>query len=56
MINSVLVVLFQVPLSRFGTTTDAARRLLGPLAGLFAAGTLALTVSPWAAPPSRSPP
>ncbi|MGW8768277.1 MFS transporter [Streptomyces sp. NPDC055815] len=44
-INSALVVLFQVPLSRFGTTTDAARRLLGPLAGLFAAGTLALAVS-----------
>ncbi|MER5206865.1 MFS transporter [Streptomyces sp. NPDC002825] len=44
-INSALVVLFQVPLSRFGATTDAARRLLGPLAGLFAAGTLALAVS-----------
>ncbi|ROQ31058.1 MFS transporter [Streptomyces sp. PanSC19] len=43
--NSALVVLFQVPLSRFGTTTDAARRLLGPLAGLFAVGTLALAVS-----------
>ncbi|MEV4430572.1 MFS transporter [Streptomyces sp. NPDC049602] len=49
-INSVLVVLFQVPLSRFGTTTDAARRLLGPLAGLFAAGTLALAVSPLGGP------
>ncbi|WP_308083211.1 MFS transporter [Streptomyces sp. NK15101] len=44
-VNSVLVVLFQVPLSRFGATTDAARRLLGPLAGLFAAGTLALAAS-----------
>ncbi|MEU4105648.1 MFS transporter [Streptomyces tanashiensis] len=44
-VNSALVVLFQVPLSRFGATTDAARRLLGPLAGLFAAGTLALAVS-----------
>ncbi|MFJ7960592.1 MFS transporter [Streptomyces sp. NPDC096319] len=44
-INSALVVLFQVPLSRFGTTTDAARRLLGPLAGLFAVGTLAVAVS-----------
>ncbi|MFF0557571.1 MFS transporter [Streptomyces sp. NPDC004266] len=44
-INSALVVLFQVPLSRFGTTTDAARRLLRPLAGLFAVGTLALAVS-----------
>ncbi|MEV7570988.1 MFS transporter [Streptomyces tanashiensis] len=45
-VNSALVVLFQVPLSRFGATTDAARRLLGPLAGLFAVGTLALAVSP----------
>ncbi|MFE7513044.1 MFS transporter [Streptomyces sp. NPDC057540] len=44
-INSALVVLFQVPLSRFGTTTDAARRLFGPLAGLFALGTLALAAS-----------
>ncbi|MEU6170259.1 MFS transporter [Streptomyces tanashiensis] len=44
-VNSALVVLFQVPLSRFGATTDAARRLLGPLAGLFAVGTLALAVS-----------
>ncbi|MEU0405760.1 MFS transporter [Streptomyces sp. NPDC006197] len=43
--NSVLVVLFQVPLSCFGATTDAARRLLVPLAGLFAVGTLALAVS-----------
>ncbi|MFI1660800.1 MFS transporter [Streptomyces sp. NPDC020472] len=44
-INSALVVLFQVPLSRFGTTTDTARRLLRPLAGLFAVGTLALAAS-----------
>ncbi|MFF0475441.1 MFS transporter [Streptomyces sp. NPDC004284] len=44
-VNSALVVIFQVPLSRFGSTTDAARRLFGPLAGLFAVGTLALTVS-----------
>lgn len=43
--NSVLVVLFQVPLARFGSSTVAARRLLVPLAGLFAVGTLALTVS-----------
>ncbi|SED81577.1 MFS transporter [Streptomyces sp. TLI_105] len=43
--NSALVVLFQVPLSRFGASTDAARRLLGPLAGLFAVATLALAVS-----------
>ncbi|MET9726435.1 MFS transporter [Streptomyces zaomyceticus] len=43
--NSALVVIFQVPLSRFGATTEAARRLLAPLAGLFAVGTLALAVS-----------
>ncbi|MFE0704214.1 MFS transporter [Streptomyces sp. NPDC058872] len=49
-INSVLVVLFQVPLSRFGATTDAARRLLAPLAGLFAVGTLALGASPLGGP------
>ena len=44
-LNSVLVVLFQVPLSRFGATTSAARRLLIPLACLFVAGTLALAAS-----------
>ncbi|MEF9881698.1 MFS transporter [Streptomyces sp. P9-A4] len=44
-VNSALVVIFQVPLSRFGATTEAARRLLRPLAGLFAVGTLALAVS-----------
>ncbi|MFJ4871898.1 MFS transporter [Streptomyces sp. NPDC088757] len=44
-VNSALVVLFQVPLSRFGATTDAARRLLLPLAGLFVVGTLAVGVS-----------
>ncbi|MFH8626765.1 MFS transporter [Streptomyces vietnamensis] len=44
-VNSALVVLFQVPLSRFGATTDAARRLLRPLAGLFALGAIALAVS-----------
>ncbi|WP_435059937.1 MFS transporter [Streptomyces sp. bgisy060] len=49
-INSVLVVLFQVPLSRFGATTDDARRLLAPLAGLFALGTLALGASPLGGP------
>ncbi|MFC8955592.1 MFS transporter [Streptomyces sp. NPDC057101] len=43
--NSALVVIFQVPLSRFGSSTEAARRLLAPLAGLFAVGTLALTAS-----------
>ncbi|MEU7700742.1 MFS transporter [Streptomyces sp. NPDC015492] len=43
--NSALVVLFQVPLSRLGSSTEAARRLLTPLAALFAVGTLALAVS-----------
>ncbi|MFE6714334.1 MFS transporter [Streptomyces sp. NPDC057695] len=43
--NSALVVVFQVPLSRFGSSTEAARRLLVPLAALFAVGTLALAVS-----------
>ncbi|MFJ2059848.1 MFS transporter [Streptomyces sp. NPDC087908] len=43
--NSALVVIFQVPLSRFGSSTEAARRLLVPLAVLFAVGTLALAVS-----------
>ncbi len=44
-VNSVLVVLFQVPLSRFGTTTEAARRLFTPLAVLFVIGTLAVGAS-----------
>ncbi|MEU3750748.1 MULTISPECIES: MFS transporter [Streptomyces] len=44
-LNSVLVVVFQVPLSRFGATTDAARGLYTPLAALFAAGTLAVAAS-----------
>ncbi|MFI8517907.1 MFS transporter [Streptomyces sp. NPDC085481] len=44
-LNTVLVVLFQVPLSRFGATTPAARRLLVPLTGLFVIGTLALAAS-----------
>ncbi|MGW6569219.1 MFS transporter [Streptomyces sp. NPDC054975] len=44
-LNTVLVVLFQVPLARFGATTQAARRLLLPLTGLFLVGTLALAAS-----------
>ncbi|MFE5797975.1 MFS transporter [Streptomyces sp. NPDC056503] len=44
-LNTVLVVLFQVPLARFGATTAAARRLLFPLTGLFVVGTLALAAS-----------
>ncbi|MBD0709750.1 MFS transporter [Streptomyces sp. CBMA291] len=49
-VNSVLVVLFQVPLSRFGTTAEAARRLLRPLAALFVLGTLALAASAFGGP------
>ncbi|MFJ3925326.1 MFS transporter [Streptomyces sp. NPDC090022] len=52
-LNSALVVLFQVPLARFGATTAAARGLLRPLAATFVLGTLALAAStaggPWAA-------
>ncbi|MEV6327565.1 MFS transporter [Streptomyces sp. NPDC051909] len=44
-LNTVLVVLFQVPLARFGATTPAARRLIVPLSGLFVLGTLALAAS-----------
>ncbi|MGW0556443.1 MFS transporter [Streptomyces sp. NPDC002926] len=44
-LNNVMVVALQIPLARFGATTRAARRLLGPLAAAFAAGTLALSVS-----------
>ncbi|WP_272944376.1 MFS transporter [Streptomyces sp. SS] len=49
-LNSALVVVFQVPLSRYGGTTDAARRLFTPLAALFAVGTLAIAVSPLGGP------
>ncbi|MFE7553427.1 MFS transporter [Streptomyces gardneri] len=44
-LNSALVVIFQVPLSRFGATTEAARGLYTPLAALFAIGTLAVAAS-----------
>lgn len=44
-LNTVLVVLFQVPLSRYGATAQAARSLLVPLSGLFVVGTLALAAS-----------
>lgn len=44
-LNSVLVVAFQVPLSRFGATTGAAHRLLLPLALVFAAGGAAMAAS-----------
>ncbi len=44
-LNCVLVVCCQVPLSRFGSTPDRARALLLPLAACFVAGCAALTVS-----------
>ncbi|MFD7922312.1 hypothetical protein ACFV3R_24190 [Streptomyces sp. NPDC059740] len=44
-INNVVVVACQVPLSRFGATPPAARRLLRPLAAVFLVGCLALSAS-----------
>ncbi|MGI5453032.1 MFS transporter [Streptomyces sp. CA-249302] len=44
-LNNVMVVAFQVPLARFGTTTAAARALLIPLSAAFAFGGLALALS-----------
>ncbi|MFG3508724.1 MFS transporter [Streptomyces sp. NPDC047821] len=44
-LNSLLVVLFQVPLARFGATPTAARTLLTPLACLFLTGCLAMAAS-----------
>ncbi|MEV8319947.1 MFS transporter [Streptomyces sp. NPDC059900] len=44
-LNCVLVVFCQVPLSRFGATPDGARRLLVPLAACFVVGCAAMTVS-----------
>ncbi|MFK4069168.1 MFS transporter [Streptomyces sp. NPDC029674] len=44
-LNCVLVVCCQVPLSRFGSTPDRARALLVPLAACFVVGCAALTVS-----------
>ncbi|MFI5799639.1 MFS transporter [Streptomyces sp. NPDC051677] len=44
-LNNVLVVALQVPLSRFGATTAAARALLVPLSAAFALGGVAMTVS-----------
>ncbi|MEU6818706.1 MFS transporter [Streptomyces sp. NPDC046860] len=44
-LNSVLVVAFQIPLARFGATTEASRRLLLPLSAVFALGGLAMTLS-----------
>ncbi|MFE3518774.1 MFS transporter [Streptomyces sp. NPDC059166] len=50
-LNSVLVVALQVPLSRFGSTTAAARRLLLPIGAALLTGGAALAASvsggPW---------
>ncbi|WKK23159.1 MFS transporter [Streptomyces olivoreticuli] len=52
-LNNVLVVCFQVPLARFGSTPRAARATLLPLAAVFLAGGAALAAStagtPWLA-------
>lgn len=52
-LNSVLVVCFQVPFARFGTTPSAARATLLPLAAAFLTGGIALAASaadsPWVA-------
>ncbi|MET9911392.1 MFS transporter [Streptomyces sp. NPDC006476] len=44
-LNNVMVVVLQVPLARFGTTTPAARRLLLPLSAAFATGGIAMALS-----------
>lgn len=50
-LNSVLVIALQVPLSRFGKTRAAARRLLVPIGAAFLTGGVALAASadggPW---------
>ncbi|MFD9538905.1 MFS transporter [Streptomyces sp. NPDC060022] len=50
-LNSVLVIALQVPLSRFGETRAAARRLLVPISAVFLTGGVALAASagggPW---------
>ncbi|WP_308355071.1 MFS transporter [Streptomyces sp. MUM 203J] len=52
-LNSGMVVALQVPLSRLGSGAAACRRLLPPVAGIFAGGGLALAASavdgPWLA-------
>ncbi|MBT2386039.1 MFS transporter [Streptomyces sp. ISL-11] len=52
-LNNVLVICFQVPFARFGTTRHAARRALLPLAAVFLAGGAAFAASatgtPWLA-------
>ncbi|WSZ87193.1 MFS transporter [Streptomyces sp. NBC_00859] len=44
-LNCVMVVFCQVPLTRFAPTPQSARTLLAPLAGFFVIGCLALTAS-----------
>ncbi|MEW2302975.1 MFS transporter [Streptomyces sp. NPDC006655] len=44
-LNNVLVVALQVPLARFGTSSEAARRLLVPLSAAFALGGTAMALS-----------
>ncbi|MFG2942686.1 MFS transporter [Streptomyces sp. NPDC048282] len=44
-LNNVMVVALQVPLARFGTTSEAARRLLVPLSAAFALGGLTMALS-----------
>lgn len=44
-LNNVMVVALQVPLARYGTTTEAARKLLLPLSAASAAGGLTLALS-----------
>lgn len=54
--NSALVVIFQVPLSRFGATTEAARRLLAPSPDSSPSARSPSPSPPSAAGPSPSPP
>ncbi|MFJ9707332.1 MFS transporter [Streptomyces sp. NPDC101234] len=44
-LNNVMVVVLQVPLARFGTTSEAARRLLVPLSAAFALGGITMALS-----------
>ncbi|MET9087319.1 MFS transporter [Streptomyces sp. NPDC004237] len=44
-LNNVMVVALQVPLARFGTSSEAARRLLVPLSAAFALGGLTMALS-----------
>ncbi|MFF7980356.1 MFS transporter [Streptomyces sp. NPDC007901] len=44
-LNNVMVVALQVPLARFGTTSEAARRLLVPLSAAFALGGITMALS-----------